>query len=166
MAHILNTNADGTTTGQRALPLDAPLGPGATIVAAREALGETWVLVSDGAVRTLVNGEGVPLGIRVLHSGDEIRTHDGATVVFSDERRADVVTFCAGGAPVRCGRCTTELEPGLTAVRCPSCSSWYHEHPEFPCWSSVPFCAVCGYATNHATGDTATRPASAPTQET
>ena len=155
MAHILDTNADGTTVGQRELPLGAPLGPGATIAAAREATGETWVLISDVAVRTLVNGEAVPLGIRILQSGDEIRTHDGATAAFSDERLASVVTFSAGGTPVRCGRCTTELEPGLTAVRCPSCSSWYHEHPEFPCWSSVPFCAVCGVATGRGAGQIA-----------
>jgi hypothetical protein len=147
VAHILSISADGTAEGQRELPLDAPLGPGAAVVAAREATGETWVLITDAASRTLVNGDDVPLGIRVLQSGDEIRTHDGTTVGFSDERHADVVTYSAGSHPVRCGRCTTELEAGLTAVRCPSCSSWYHEHPEFPCWSSVPFCAVCGFET-------------------
>ena len=147
MADILNIDADGTTTGQRALPPDAPLGPGATIVAAREAAGDTWTLVSDATARTLVNGEVIPLGIRVLRSGDEIRTHDGETFVFSDERRADVVTFAGDGRATRCGRCTGELDPGTTAVRCPNCSSWYHEHEEFPCWSCVPFCAVCGLAT-------------------
>ena len=158
MAHIQIINADGTTGEARSLPPDAPLGPGATIVAARGATSETWVLVTDASARTLVNGDQVTLGIRVLLSGDEIRTHDGTTAAFSDERLADVVTFSAGGAPVRCGRCTTELETGLTAVRCPSCSSWYHEHPEFPCWSSVPFCAVCGIATG--------RGPSRPAQET
>jgi hypothetical protein len=106
-----------------------------------------WVLVSSPAGRVLVNGMSVPTGIRVLGNRDEIRCPDGHLVVFSDERAARIEPLPAGDRPMRCGRCTCEIDPASPAVRCPSCGSWYHEHGDFPCWTSVPFCQACGQAT-------------------
>ena len=145
MAHVVMLGARDEAGEPRALPLDGPLGPGAAIAAAREAEGDTWVLIANPECRTLVNGRVSHTGLRVLRGGDEIRTHDGTTFVFSNERRVEIVPFPGADRPVRCGRCTTELEAGSPAVRCPGCSSWYHEHGDFNCWSSVPFCQVCGH---------------------
>ncbi len=144
MAHVVTIGARDEASEPRPLPLDGPLGTGALVAAAREAEGDTWVLIASAAVRTLVNGRVSRTGLHVLRSGDEIRTHDGATFVFSISQRAETVPFPGADRPVRCGRCTTELEAGAPAVRCPGCSSWYHEHGDFNCWSSVPFCQVCG----------------------
>lgn len=145
MAHVLKLGACDGLGETLALPLDGPLGPGAAIAAAGGATGDSWLLIADPGCRTLVNGRVSQTGLHVLRSGDEIRTHDGATFVFSTERRVEIVTFPGAGRAVRCGRCTTELEAGTPAVRCPGCSSWYHEHGDFNCWSSVPFCQVCGH---------------------
>jgi hypothetical protein len=95
-----------------------------------------------------VNGASVPAGIRVLDNRDEIRWSSGRLFVFSIERQVRVEPFPdAGAGSLRCGRCTSQIDASAPAVRCPSCSSWYHEHGEFPCWTSVPFCQVCGQAT-------------------
>ena len=132
-------------------------GVGAWIQSARSATGLGWVLITRASERVLVNGVAVPAGIRVLDTRDEIRCADGSVFVFADERYARVEAFPASSAPVRCGRCTVELEPALPAVRCPACGTWYHEHGDFPCWTSVPFCQACGHATT-LTGEDRWRP--------
>jgi hypothetical protein len=147
MAHVVMLNAREEAGETLALPLDRPLGPGAAIASAREPMGDTWVVIADPGFRTLVNGRVSHTGLHVLRGGDEIRTHDGARYVFSNEHRAEPVAFPGADRAVRCGRCTTELEPGTPSVRCPGCSSWYHEQADFNCWSSVPFCQVCGHRT-------------------
>ena len=109
--------------------------------------GDVWVLVTGVPRGVLVNGTAVPAGIRVLDSRDEIRCRDGRVFVFSAERLARVQPFPGCGRPIRCARCTSEVVPSAPAVRCPSCGAWYHEHGEFPCWTSVPFCQACGHVT-------------------
>jgi hypothetical protein len=153
MAHVVRLGARGEAGETRALPLDGPLGPGAAIERAPGAAPEAWVLIAGSACRTLVNGRVSHTGLHVLRGGDEIRTGDGATFLFSTECRVEIEPFPGGDRPVRCGRCTTELEAGVPAVRCPACSSWYHEHGEFNCWSSVPFCQACGHRTAAGSGD-------------
>jgi hypothetical protein len=79
----------------------------------------------------------------VLRYGDEIRTHDGATWRFSNDACAEAAPFPGADHPARCGRCTTEIEVGTPAVRCPTCKRYHHERADLPCWSSVAFCGVC-----------------------
>jgi len=111
-----------------------------------------WVLVCSPAGRVLVNGVSVSAGIRVLVSRDEIRCPDGRLVVLSDEHVAHIEPLPSADRSLRCGRCTCEIDPSSPAVRCPACGSWYHEHGDFPCWTSVPFCQTCGQATALAGG--------------
>lgn len=141
------------THGQLAeLTLDAPGwdGPGVRVRRALVASGETWVLLTDSA---LVNGDPVPVGIRALDNRDEVRARDGTRVVFSDERLACVSPFPAAEGAGRCARCTGDLEAGALAVQCPTCRSWYHEHDEFPCWTSGAICQMCGQQTTLAAGE-------------
>jgi len=145
MAHVVMLGGREETGETRTLPLHGPLGPGAAIEVARDAACEAWVLIAERRCRTLVNGRVNHTGLHVLRGGDEIRTHDGTTFVFSNDQRVEIVPFPGADRAARCGRCTTELEAGVPAVRCPACSTWYHEHGEFNCWSSVPFCQVCGH---------------------
>jgi hypothetical protein len=151
---------DGATLAA-VLPLVRPgrLDPGdvsrpfAWLVPALEEHTGAWVLACSPAARVLVNGISVPAGLRVLGNRDEIRCPDGRLVVFSDERFAHIEPLPVSNWPLCCGRCTCEIDPASPAVRCPSCGSWYHEHGDFPCWTSVPFCQACGQATGLA-GDT------------
>ena len=107
-----------------------------------------WALIAGPTLHASINGERVLTGIRVLDSRDEIRCGPLAAV-FSDEHLARVEPFPDAGQPVRCARCTCDIAPASPAVRCPACSSWYHqqEHGDFPCWTAVPFCQACGCAT-------------------
>lgn len=135
------------------LDLKAPTGAYAWLLPALVARGDTWVLITAAVPGLLVNGAAMPAGIRVLDSRDEIRGPDGRVIVFSDEQMARVAPFPGADHPVRCGRCTCEIEPATGAVRCPACGSWYHEQGDFPCWTSVPFCQACGHATGLAGDD-------------
>lgn len=109
--------------------------------------GDVWVLVTGARHSVMVNGAAVSAGICVLNSRDEIRCPDGRVFVFSAERLASVQPFPGRDRPIGCARCTSEIEPSTPAVCCPACGVWYHEHGEYPCWTSVPFCQACGHAT-------------------
>jgi len=111
-------------------------------------LAASWVLVADAGARVTVNSESVPAGIRVLETRDEIRC-GACAVVFADERVAHVESFPGETRTVWCARCACAIAGGTPAVRCPACGSWYHEQApgEFPCWSAIPFCQICGCAT-------------------
>jgi len=128
------------------LDLGSAQRPWAWILPVRLTSGDAWVLVTT-ADGLLVNGASVPAGIRVFDSRDEVRGPDGRIVFFADERLARIEPFPDVDRPVRCGRCTCEIEPAVAAVRCPACGAWYHECSDFPCWTSVPFCQACGHAT-------------------
>ena len=121
--------------------------PGVHVRRALTATGETWVVIAETGAAVLVNGEPVRIGLRVLTNRDDLRTGDGTRAVFSDECRATEVPFPSGLAAVRCARCTGDLAPGEPAVQCPGCRCWYHEHGDFVCWSSIPFCQSCGRTT-------------------
>jgi hypothetical protein len=110
--------------------------------------GGVWVLIAGTGVRVTVNSAVLPAGIRVLDSRDEIRSGSFAAV-FADERVAQVEAFPEAPRPVCCARCACAIDVGSPALRCPACGSWYHQQEpgDYPCWSAVPFCQVCGCAT-------------------
>lgn len=152
MAHLWVPDTHGHLAE---VALDAPGwdGPGVFLRPALVASGEAWVLLVDTAGSALVNGEPVPVGIRALDNRDEVRARDGTRVVFTDERLACVAAFPAGEIVARCARCTGDLEAGAPAVKCPACGSWYHEHQEFPCWTSAATCQACGQQTTVVDGE-------------
>jgi len=142
-AHVERLDDSGNASAARVLTGVTPIGPGATIEVAREPAGDTFVLVTDAEHRTLLNGRPVVVGASVLRHRDEIRTHDGATWRFSNDARAEAAPFPGVGHPVRCPRCTTDIEVGTPAVRCPKCELYHHERADLPCWSSEAFCGGC-----------------------
>ncbi len=141
-----------------ARPLDAEgLTIGRLTIRRSDALArDTWVLIGSGR-GVLVNGEPLEHGLRVLTHRDEIRAGDGTMLVFADDAPAARVTFEEGRGNVRCARCTGDVAVGEAVVRCPACRSWFHETADYPCWTSVPFCQVCGRRTDE-DGDAVWRP--------
>jgi hypothetical protein len=125
-----------------------PLSEGVALVRGREHAGGVWVLVADARTSVSVNGEVLLTGVRVLETRDEIRCGAAASV-FSNERRAVLEVFPGSPHSMPCARCTGEIEPASPGIRCPGCGSWYHQQDggDFPCWTAVPFCQVCGHTT-------------------
>lgn len=105
--------------------------------------GDAWVLFGAAAVR--VNGVPLVAGIAVLTDRDEI-VAGGRRVFFSAEADATVAPF-AGPAPLRCPRCTRDVEPGTPAVVCPGCRIVHHQSAERPCYTYSRRCAACDHGT-------------------
>lgn len=110
---------------------------------------DEWFLFAAGRTRVWVNGDGLDLGVRALSDKDEIRVN-GTTVWFSKDRQACIAPFPGIGRPCQCPRCSTEIQLGSAAVRCPGCSTYYHQDPdqEKPCWTYADGCGVCGRPTS------------------
>ncbi len=106
-----------------------------------------WHLVARAESGIRVNGMEIPGGIRVLADQDEIRVPGLGTLFFSTEQLAAVESLPELSSPVSCPRCRQGIEPGLSAVRCPSCGIWHHGSTELPCWTYAPGCAMCGHPT-------------------
>jgi len=108
-------------------------------------IGNEYVLFC-GPDSCRVNGEPVPLGIRVLRDRDEIVTAPGMRCFFSAEVCASIVPFAGGERAVFCPRCLLEIATGSPSVRCPVCGVAHHEDSsqQRPCWTYAS-CAACGH---------------------
>ena len=121
------------------LPSSHELLPGLHVVSA----GGSWVLVGTGDRRVRVNGQTATTGLVVLNDRDEIVVAGQKPAYFSSEQLAKIESFPGGPEGGCCPRCRQSLDPGIDAVRCPSCSLWYHASVDRPCWEYSPTCAVC-----------------------
>jgi hypothetical protein len=114
---------------------------------------ETWVLLNPQSIPTLVNGEPVLTGIRVLRNKDEIRiAGTGRRFYYSTERLARVERFAGSEPAVFCPRCKREISEGSEAVRCPQCQIWHHQSEELDCWTYSSSCSLCDQSTGLDTG--------------
>jgi hypothetical protein len=119
----------------------------------RQAANDTWILLAEPSAPVYVNGQAVPLGVRILRDRDEIRVGrmQPATLFFSTERMASVEPFPGADRAIHCPRCKTELAVGVPAVRCPNpqCGLWHHQAPgsNLPCWTYDTRCASCDQQT-------------------
>jgi len=106
---------------------------------------QAWALVVSPGSHIRVNGRMLVMGICVLADRDEIRANGGAQYFFSTEALAEVEPFPPQERTIFCGRCRQPIETGSPAVRCPgpSCSIWYHQSANFPCWT-YDKCMICG----------------------
>jgi hypothetical protein len=104
-----------------------------------------WVILTDSPALRL-NGAPVPIGIAVLRDRDEIRL-PGQTLWFSTEQTASIEPLPPGATRGACPRCKRAIDPGSSAVRCPSCGLWHHESSEFACWTYNSTCAGCAQDT-------------------
>ena len=106
-----------------------------------------WVLMvaADGDVR--INGFAPVAGLRVLCDRDEIRATPSRTLFFSTETLARVEEFPSGDRAIFCGRCRQPMRDAESAVRCPQCGIWYHQHDQLPCWTYAPSCGFCPQST-------------------
>jgi len=111
----------------------------------RDDTDAAWYLLAPPTVSVFVNGEAVPLGIRVLRDRDEIRVAGGQPVFFSTEKLIGVEPY-AGVAGATCLRCAKTIERNSPAVRCPGCGRWYHQSAERGCFTygDAPICVECG----------------------
>lgn len=122
--------------------------PGVRILRSAVAAAPAWVLIADAGTSILVNGERLRTGIRVLASRDAIRGRGFGVAYFADERVPTVERFKGEAHEIACARCTSPIEVGTPAVRCPSCGHWYHEQGEMNCWTVAGVCGQCGQATD------------------
>jgi len=114
------------------------------------------LLLAPPGARVTVNGERLTTGARVLADRDVIGRAGSSDVYFSTEKLACVEPFSSidgggrSGDATYCARCRSAIEPGFPAVRCPACSTWFHQNPaeSRDCWTYGPRCAVCQQETD------------------
>jgi hypothetical protein len=106
-----------------------------------------WSLLIPAAVPALVNGAPSPLGLVVLADRDEIRVPGSGPVFFSTETLAAIVPLPAEAVSGRCPRCRQAIAAGTAAVKCPTCSLWYHQSDALPCFTYSDRCAACARPT-------------------
>jgi hypothetical protein len=123
-----------------------PSGGALLLPCASSAAGEAFALLAQPSHPTQVNGVRLQTGLRVLRDRDSIQLADRPPIYFSSERLPVVEPLPELDQPIFCPRCKASIETGSPAVRCVTCGSWYHESPEFPCWTYSENC-LCGYPT-------------------
>lgn len=131
--------------GGRARPVPDLLHRGGASLALRRVdhqSGSMWALLVCGA-HVMVNGTSVGLGLAALSDRDEIRTPGAPPLFFSTETLAHVTPFPESRPRGFCPRCKQPIAPGTPAVRCPSCSLWYHASDDLGCWTYAPQCSAC-----------------------
>jgi hypothetical protein len=120
---------------------------------------DQWVAVLDVFGSLRINGEAVPLGLRVLRDRDAIQIGDGCAaaasggmgVMFFSTQSTPVVTPLAGEKAVVCARCRKKIQPGTLSVRCPACGAIHHQTSaagagateQLMCWTYHTRCARC-----------------------
>jgi hypothetical protein len=112
---------------------------------------EAWAIVAAPEAGNSVNGVPLTLGVKVLSDRDLIQIgEDRKRAYFSTETTARVESFPGLDRPTTCPRCTTIIEPGSPAVRCPGsgCGVWHHANEELPCWTYSEHCATCKQETS------------------
>ena len=111
---------------------------------------ERWVLLTTRHGGTRVNGESLPVGMRLLEHRDAIGLGPGRTVFFSSEEVAKVAPYLGTAEGACCSRCRDLLEQGQLVVRCPApgCGFIHHESADHPCWTYADGCAACGHPTD------------------
>ena len=111
-------------------------------------LQQRWAILQSGRPTTLrVNGEPLPLGLRVLRDRDAIQTagEDGPGLYYFSTDSSAVVAPFAGAKPIPCARCHELIRPGEAVVQCPACGAVHHQlsgNPDFSCWT-YDSCANC-----------------------
>jgi hypothetical protein len=120
---------------------------------AGDGLADKWALVWGRKRSVRLNGLDLPTGVRILADRDEIKVDDNDPVVFTVETQASVESFPGSENEIRCPRCLKPIEAGSAAIRCPSCSLWFHcgEEKEKNCWAYSPEC-TCGRSTDMEAG--------------
>ena len=136
--HIARSSPRGRLPGE---------GRAALLLRAEGGPAPQWALIVPRGSRVLVNGRPPMAGLFVLRDRDEIRSQAGDLFYFSTETLATIVDFPGGERPVFCGRCRQRLDLGSCAVCCPSCSIWFHQASDLPCWTYSETCGFCGRAT-------------------
>lgn len=123
---------------------------GAEVVRTASAHSPRWALLAAPDAHVRVNGRTPLAGICVLSDRDEILTRDGTQFFFATESLPVVEEFPAQDRKVFCGRCRREIEATTPAVQCPGagCNIWYHQTPEFPCFTYHEKCAFCPQSTS------------------
>jgi hypothetical protein len=106
------------------------------------------VLIAGTHRAVRVNGYPLATGLRVLAHRDEVRVAGAGVVWFSTERLARVVEFPGSSSPVQCARTKVTLTPGMPAVRCPQCRTWYAQSERFPGWTYGAHCVLCRQPTD------------------
>jgi hypothetical protein len=106
-----------------------------------------WALLAAATGEVHVNGNPLPLGLRVLLHKDEVRIGE-QHFYFSAERLPRVEAFPVLGRSVACGRCGGALRPSMPAVSCPGCGTWTHSSADLPCWRYAPTCPRCEQRTD------------------
>jgi hypothetical protein len=129
------------------MQLDAASVTGPRLIQTDVSGSRVWALMTPWHFDIRVNGRAVMTGLRVLDDRDEIRTEDGTRRYFSAEMPATIEAFPVQERPVFCGRCRQQIDAGSPVVRCPSCSVWYNQSAELPCWAYSDKCTFCGQAT-------------------
>ena len=131
--------------GWRVLPLtEGALNLGdALLLRSRHESREVWFVMSATPSGVRLNGVPLAACIRVLRDRDELHIGGWGRVFFSTESLARVEPFPGSERPARCPRSHDLIEIGTDAVRCPNCGVWYHQCPEFPCWTYAANCALC-----------------------
>ncbi len=125
----------------------------ATLIKSGSAGKHDWHLVAANPDMILVNGMPVVGGIRTLLDRDEIRVAGLGALFFSTERLARIEPLPATlPGEVACPRCRQRMQPGVPAVRCPSCEVWHHASDNLNCWSYGDTCAMCRQPTALDTG--------------
>ena len=126
-------------------PLAPPAAP-ALLLGWADASQETWVCLEGNEQDVRINGEQLPLGLRVLRHKDEILIA-AQRLFFSTERLARVESFTGAAPADRCPRCTQPIPAGGAAVQCPACGGWHHQSADLPCWTYTAHCALCDQPT-------------------
>lgn len=107
------------------------------------------VLLAGSESGAFVNGNALPLGIRVLRDKDEIfLTRHRTRLYYTAGSPATIALFEATDTPTLCPRCTREITAGGPSVQCPTCGLWYHQTEERPCWTYTDTCRDCAQRTD------------------
>src|SRR5262249_3662164 len=107
---------------------------------------KSWVLVASPQAGVRLNGQPVPLGIRVLVDRDAIAGGADESVFFSTQESSCVAPFSKDRA-APCARCKAEIKPGEASVKCPHCGAFHHQSEEWGCWDYDDKCAACSQPT-------------------
>jgi hypothetical protein len=131
-----------------ALPLD---GESCTTIGTSALLLKSdgaWAILSGPGPSLRVNGETVPLNLRVLRDRDAIQLIAGdetSAVFFFSTDSPPVVAPLAADQPLPCARCQVAISPGESAVRCPACGAAHHQiaGTDYACWEYDQVCGSC-----------------------